>query len=255
MSELKFSQIKLVLFDLDGTIYNGNQLIPNADLVVQYFREQNKIIRFGTNNSTKSRSSIATKLNTLGVTCTPDEIVTSSFLAAEYVKRTELNHCFVFGEDGLIFDLTEHGIDICGEENAENLVIGFSKNLDYDYLSQAFRVAKKAKRIIACNLDRSYPAGDGKVYPGCGLIVSGIEWCANRKSDIVVGKPSTYMLRYLQQTEHVSASEMLCIGDGEETDAGMAISFGSPCYLIGSQRVQNGVACINHIAEIMDLDS
>lgn len=248
---MDYEQIKLVVFDLDGTIYNGDQMIENADLVVKYFRKQNKVVRFGTNNSTKSRDAIAAKLNKMGISCTPEEVITSSFLAAEYVKQERLDRCFVFGTEGLISDLTEHGIDVCEEEQAENLVIGFSRNLDYEYLSQAFRVARKAKRIVACNLDRSYPTGDGKTYPGCGLIVSAIEWCANRKSDIVVGKPNTYMLRYLQQVEKVSASEILCIGDSEETDGGMAEAFGSPCCVVGIQNKHNDVVYVKTICELI----
>ena len=226
-------------------------MIENADLVVKYFRDQKKIIRFGTNNSTKSREAIATKLNRMGIPCSADEVITSSFLAAEYVKWEGLDHCFVFGSEGLIFDLKEHGIDVCDEEQAENLVIGFNRNLDYEYLSQAFRVAQKAKNIIACNLDRSYPAGDGRTYPGCGLIVSAIEWCANRKSDIIVGKPNTYMLQYLQQVESVSASEMLCIGDSEETDSGMAKAFGAPCCIVGIQNRDNEVVYVKTISELI----
>lgn len=244
-----YSQIDMVVFDLDGTIYNGDTLIDGADQVVRYFRSLGKAAFFGTNNSTKSREKIAGKLCNMGIPCEKEEVVTSSFLAAEYIEKMGLDHFFVYGTQGLIAELESRGINVCNEEDARNLLIGFNSDLDYDFISQAFRVALKAKSIIVCNLDRSYPGGDGKLYPGCGLIVSAIEWCTQRKSDITVGKPNDYMLQYLSKAANIRADRILCIGDSMETDGQMAISFGSQYRIITNG--DNADPC--RIGSILDL--
>ena len=59
------------------------------------------------------------------------------------------------------------------------------------------------------------------------------------------------MLQYLQRVEQVSATEMLCIGDNEETDAGMANSFGAFCCLIGDQCDNDQIICLKDIGELL----
>lgn len=46
------------IFDLDGTIYRGEHLIPNADKVVNQLKELNKKIIFVSNKTTGTRKII-----------------------------------------------------------------------------------------------------------------------------------------------------------------------------------------------------
>lgn len=50
--------IQAVLFDLDGTVYVGEQLISGADNVINDVLNQQKQVAFLTNNSTKTREDI-----------------------------------------------------------------------------------------------------------------------------------------------------------------------------------------------------
>lgn len=94
-----FEQIKAVLFDLDGTIYYGSQLIERADKVVEAFKNTGKRIFFMTNNSTKSRQQICDKLLGMGLDCHKKQIYTSGYAAALYAQNKGYKSIYVFGTD------------------------------------------------------------------------------------------------------------------------------------------------------------
>lgn len=54
----ELSDIDAVLFDLDGTIYEGSRIIDGANEAIVYFRDNGKKVFFTTNNSTKTRQQI-----------------------------------------------------------------------------------------------------------------------------------------------------------------------------------------------------
>ena len=53
MAELvdNLKNIQLAIFDLDGVVYRGNSLIPNADKVINKLKELSIKVVFNSNNS------------------------------------------------------------------------------------------------------------------------------------------------------------------------------------------------------------
>ena len=73
--------IKAILLDLDGTVYNGNKMIDGADKAIKNMRMQNIEVIFCTNNSSTLPSSIAMKLNNMGIECGESDILSSGTMA------------------------------------------------------------------------------------------------------------------------------------------------------------------------------
>ena len=63
------------VFDLDGTIYLGDGLLPGAKRLVLKLRELGKRVIFLSNNPTKDPKMYAEKLGTLGLKTPASEIV------------------------------------------------------------------------------------------------------------------------------------------------------------------------------------
>jgi ribonucleotide monophosphatase NagD (HAD superfamily) len=61
--------IKLFVLDLDGVLYIGNKIVPEAIELVSYLRKYYKIAFFS-NTSGKTSLQICEKLNRLGFICT-----------------------------------------------------------------------------------------------------------------------------------------------------------------------------------------
>ena len=88
---------KAIVFDLDGTIYLGDNVIPGAPELINKCREQGKKIFFLTNNSGKSRNEIANKLKGMKIETKPEEIYTSSYTTAKYCYHKGYTEVFVIG--------------------------------------------------------------------------------------------------------------------------------------------------------------
>lgn len=249
---MELKRIKTVVFDLDGTIYYGTKMAPKANEVIQSFRNQGKRIYFITNNSTKTRAQIFDKLIKMGIQCKLEEILTSGYIAAIYLKEKQLNNVYVFGSQNLAQELNEQGLQVVNIEFAENLLIGYDPDITYEKITNAVRVALQAKTIIACNKERLFSGEDAKWMPGCGCMTAPIEWCANRKCDIVVGKPNTLLLDILVKKMSCQYNEILVIGDTYESDIKMAQKAGCSSILIQEKKIE-GVESVKCIADIMDL--
>ena len=65
--------IKLFLFDMDGTLYLGNNLFPFTKELLSKIKANGKKYAFLTNNSSKSVKDYVEKLARLGIKATEDD--------------------------------------------------------------------------------------------------------------------------------------------------------------------------------------
>ncbi|MGB9797280.1 MAG: HAD-IIA family hydrolase, partial [bacterium] len=94
-------KIKLFIFDLDGVIYRETQPLPGAREIVQKLRERGKRVVFLTNNSTKTRYQYKRKLSNIGIKADVEEIFTSAWGTALFLKQEGAKKALVIGEQGL----------------------------------------------------------------------------------------------------------------------------------------------------------
>lgn len=81
------------LFDCDGVIWQGNNLIPGVHSVLETLKRLGKRILFVTNNSSKSRASYLEKFASLGIETGIDNIFGSSYCAGMRVNASECTDC------------------------------------------------------------------------------------------------------------------------------------------------------------------
>lgn len=249
----KLNNIKLVAFDLDGTIYYGKELIEGAKETVEYFRKLGKRVVFLTNNSTKSRKSILRRLCSIGIECNKEDVFSAGYISALHSKNEELQNIYIYGSTDLIEEFQELGIDCVDSVKAENLVIGYKPSMSYKDLTEAIQVGFKANIIIACNKERTFLGGNKEIMPGCGAMVAPIEHCLNRKSDFVVGKPNTLMLDIIKDFYSLKSNEVLMIGDTYESDIMMAKNSNVLGILINKSNIKYDCIMVKNIDEIIDL--
>src|ERR671916_1983083 len=73
------------VFDLDGTIYLGDELLPGAKRLILKLRELGKHVIFVSNNATKDPRMYAEKLDGLGLKTPPSEIVNTVVTMKEWL--------------------------------------------------------------------------------------------------------------------------------------------------------------------------
>lgn len=246
-----FSGVKAVIFDLDGTIYEGKDVIDGALEAVKSLEEKGYGIYFMTNNSSKTREQIASKLRDMGFDCDMSNVYNSGSVAAAYLAENGLGKVYIAGSDGLRKEVSDRGVSIADDENeAENILVGYTMKFDYDDVTKAMRAAMRSKKFIACNRDRSYPGDGGLRFPGCGAMVAPIEWCSGKSVDLFIGKPGTVMVETLCRECGFKPSEVVMVGDTYEADIVSANAFGCRSVLIGQAE---DTCCIGSISELPGL--
>lgn len=75
---MDFTKIRLFLFDMDGTLYLGDELFPFTKPLLETIRKAGKTYLFMTNNSSKSVLDYVAKMERLGIPAEYDDFITSS---------------------------------------------------------------------------------------------------------------------------------------------------------------------------------
>src|ERR687884_945707 len=100
------------IFDLDGTIYLGDQPLPGAAQTIAALRAAGRRTIFLSNNPTRTREQYAAKLSGMGIPTPVDDIVNSSFVMAQWLLREAPRaRLFVVGEEPLKRDLAAAGFE------------------------------------------------------------------------------------------------------------------------------------------------
>lgn len=247
-----FEDTKAVAFALDGTVYRGSKLIDGIDEVIRHCRKLGKSVFFLTNNSSETRSQIFHKLRNMGIDCTFREVLTSGYAAALYAHRERLTNIYVCGSKNLVSECEKLSVHSVEPDEAENMLIGLDPEFDYEKLAIASNVALKVDKVIACNKERSYPGEEDCLMPGCGGMVSSVEWCSGRMVDLTIGKPNTFMLKEVSEQLGLAPAEILVVGDTYDTDILMANKFGSPSVIVSSH-VYGDTVSVENIRELLTL--
>ena len=149
------SELQAAVFDLDGTVYYGNDLIPGAKETISFFREKGLRVLFATNNSGRTRSSLTRKLNRLGIECVEDDVYNSGYVAVRFVEERGLKNIYVVGSAPFKEEMAQVS-NMTDEEHADTLIVGIDLEFDYEEMTRAIRAAMRADTIIYCNQDMTY---------------------------------------------------------------------------------------------------
>ena len=210
------------IFDLDGTVYRGNSLIPGADRVIRLLREKGKKVVFLSNKPLQTREDYASKLTRLGIPTQPDEVINSTFVMTNYLKKIAPQaKLFVVGETPFIEELKSAGFKITDEpKEIEFVVVAFDRTFDYRKLNIAFQAIILGAHFFATNPDRTCPVEGGEI-PDCAGMIAAIEAVTEKKVEIIVGKPSPIMIQTVLDVLGLRPEECILIGDRLETDIKM----------------------------------
>ena len=221
------------LFDLDGTIYRGEELIPGADTVIAALRDDGRRVAFLSNKPLYTRADYAEKLTRLGIPTRPDEVINSSIVLVRHLATLDPGApVFVIGEPPLVGELRAHGFEVRADHRVRWVVIAFDRTFDYAKLDVALQAVRRAgARLIATNPDRTCPTEDGEI-PDCAGMIAAVEAVTGRRVETIVGKPSPIMLDVALAALGVTAAECAMVGDRIETDIVMARQSGLASVLV-----------------------
>ena len=224
------------LFDLDGTIYLGDDVLPGAEYTVRTLRERGKIVRFLSNNPTKSPRQYAEKLTRMGIPADVDE-VTTSIVTTLWWLRTHHPDAVLYpiGEEPLCTALVDAGFELSDDPARIDVVIAsYDRTFTYSKLQIAFDALWFYHRaiLIQTNPDRYCPFPGGHGEPDAAAITAAIEACAQVKCQASMGKPSPLMVEAGLAGLDIPRDRCLMTGDRLATDIRMALDAGLDAALV-----------------------
>lgn len=228
-------KIRLFLFDMDGTLYIGDNLFPFTPALLRTIRETGRNYLFMTNNSSKSVADYVKKLAALGIAATPDDFITSSQATAYYLaKHYPDSTLYVSGTQSLRDELCANGFAVTDDPDAATCIVsGFDTELNFKKLRDvSFLLCTRDLPYIATNPDMVCPTEFGSV-PDCGS-VSEMLYNASGKRPLFIGKPSPLMPALAMERLGVSPAETAVVGDRIYTDVKSGLNAGCTAILVMS---------------------
>lgn len=210
------------LVDMDGVVYRGQQLIPDAAEFIGRLRDKGKKVLFLTNNSRYTGSEYRERLSSMGIDAREEEFFTSSVATAGFLEENydlEGRCAYYIGGRGLEEALSSTRLRLLEGEDGRKagfVVVGWDTELTYDKLRIACLALYGGAVFVATNDDATFPAPDG-LWPGAGAIVAALQTASGREA-LVVGKPNVYMMQAALSLTGGKADHTLMIGDRLETD-------------------------------------
>ena len=215
------------LFDLDGVFYNDTRPIPGGADVVAQLRARSVPFRFVTNTTSKSRVSIAAKLQSLGVSAEPHEVFCPAVAAAAFLREKNASGVFFTTDDtrsefaGLREDLTQPAYLVLGD---------LGDDWSSAKLNQVLRYVLNGAQLIALGMSRYWHADDGPRLD-VGPIASAFAY-ATGIAPIVLGKPARDFFLLALRDLHVDPARATMVGDDIVTDIGGAQAAGLRTILV-----------------------
>lgn len=218
------------LLDLDGTIYRGTECIAEARDFVKELNERKIPYLFVTNNSSRTPAQVAEKLRNFGVPATENQVFTTSQATANFIfERNPKASIYVIGEEGIRIALEEKGFTLT-EENADFVVMGIDRTINYEKLARACLAVRNGATFISTNGDIAIPTERG-LLPGNGSLTSVVAVSTQTKP-IFIGKPEKIIMEQALKVLGIPKEEVLMVGDYYDTDIMAGMNAGIDTLLV-----------------------
>lgn len=205
-----------VLFDLDGTVYEGDHAIPGTVETLAALRDHRIPYCFVTNTTSKPRATVVERLRLAGIDARPEQIFTAPAVARGWLHDQRLTRCYFLLRPPLLADLD--GIQAV-EENPQAVVVGdMGDDFTYNKLNRAFRFLLDSKCAFVTLAANRYFKGSDGLCLDVGAFVAALEFATGRKATLI-GKPSPAFFGVACASLRSSPEHTVMIGDDLESDA------------------------------------
>jgi len=230
----KSNRLRL-LVDMDGVLYRGGEMLSGVPEFFAWIEERGHGYMLVTNNATRTPEEVALALDGMGLSVSPEKIITSAIATAEWLRREAPSgaRVHVLGGPGVMQAVYAPGSGFeLDWSNPEYVVVSQDFDITFQKLAAACFAVQRGARLVATNPDTTFPTERGLV-PGAGAwqlvveLVTGVE-------PVVIGKPGTAILEMgLRAIE--GDGEVLVVGDRLDTDilAGVRLGVSTALVLTG----------------------
>jgi 4-nitrophenyl phosphatase len=257
---------EIFIFDLDGTVYKGSEVIPGASSVINKLQNQGKQVFLLTNNATKSRLSFVETLRKMEIHVTEQQIISSGHIASLALSRKpEISSVYIIGTIELVKMIEDTGLRTLNSRvdsaqlyapvldlsiTCDAVLTSLDREITYPKLRTAMELINRGAAFYATNSDSTFPE-HGQLCPGGGVMMAAVQTCVGFPPKEIFGKPNTLGLQMIHEIvskQGFTLKDMILIGDRFETDILQANRMG-----IDSLFVKTGVNRLSDLEKIENL--
>lgn len=237
----KLRSCELFLFDMDGTLYLGDNVFPGAVELIEDLPALGIKYIYLTNNSSRSGADYITRLRRLGFPCEAENVFTSGMATGMYLNQNCTGaSVYLAGTKAFHKELKSYGVKLVNDElgrsdaaTVDVVVQGFDTELTYEKLNLACHYLRRGAKFIAANPDWVCPMENDEVLPDCGSICS-LLTASSGVVPMFIGKPNRNMIDVISKMTSVPNEKICAVGDRLYTDIAAAQNAGSVSVLVMS---------------------
>ncbi len=206
------TEVKAVLFDLDGVLYVGDEAIEGAAEALSRVAGQGRLMAGLTNTTTMARRLVVGKLDHLGLSALGERIYTPAALARRHIDGHSAR---LYVRDALAEDFAAVRL---ADERPDFVVMGDIGGEGYppETLREIFLHVMDGSRLLALHKNRFWQRPDG-LHLDLGCFVAAVEYATGREAT-VLGKPSRVFFTTICEALGVEPADCLMVGDDIESD-------------------------------------
>ena len=258
VSKIKWDKFNTFIFDLDGTVWKWNRVIPGAKKTIEQLQRKKQVL-FITNNTILSQQKLIKKLWKFGIHANRSQLINPGIVAAKYFKqKVRRKECVLAIGNGLREDLRAAKIKTTNRAIAKYVIVGHDLRFDYMKLFTAVEALRRGAKLYATALGRYFIAGND-FWPGTGVLVKAIEYASGKKAKLL-GKPSLSMLKAIKAVNKSKPKKTVLIGDELNSDVATGKKLGYFTVLVrtGVDRAAKKIkpdAIVKSIASIKPINA
>lgn len=223
------------IFDLDGTLYLEDKIIPGAAKVINTIKSLNKQTVFISNKTTGSMDDYYNLLHSNGFEINKREMLTATLITKMFLKsKYQSKKFYAIAEKKFILEIESAGLEFSDDpQKIDLIIVTLDRTLNYKKLEIAGKALVNGAKFFAANIDNTCPVEGGEILDA-GSTISALEKRTNRKLQKNFGKPSKYMFDEIMELINIPPKKCLIIGDRLETDIAMGNKFNVDTALVAT---------------------
>ncbi|MDA0838058.1 MAG: HAD-IIA family hydrolase [Planctomycetota bacterium] len=218
--------IKSFLIDIDGTLYDGDQVIPGGPEAIAELRKRGLPFLLVTNTTRIPKSAIMERLRRLSYEISEDEVFPVPIAAVKYVRdKNPEAVCYMMASEDTEAEFRDAGLQVHREERPSDFVIiGQKYWLSFGEIDIAFRLVRDGAEAVSLHRDMTYPE-NGVIHVGLGPVVIAME-ALTKKPVTIIGKPNPRFFDLSLQKAGFTKDGAVMIGDNFDGDTLGALNAG-----------------------------
>jgi HAD superfamily hydrolase (TIGR01458 family) len=225
-----------VLFDLDGTIWDDDAVLPGVPDAVARVRAAGIRTRFVTNITRLPARALRDRLAAAGMPTPVEDVQTAPVAAAHWLRHGGIERVALYVAAGTREDFSGFTPD---DAAPEAIVVGdLGSAWNFERLNRAFLQVMGGARLVALQRNRYWLTG-GALALDAGAFVAALEYATGREA-VVVGKPSRAFFDAAVRAVGCPPADVVCVGDDVANDIAGARAVGCRGVLVRTGKYRPG---------------